>query len=35
MGAVERAERVMSLKTLYKISRALEINCKDLFDFDN
>lgn len=34
IGAVERAERVMSLKTLFKISRALEVDCKDLFDFD-
>ena len=35
IGRIERAEINTSLVTIYKISKALEIDIKGLFDFEN
>ena len=34
IGGIERAEIKTSLSTIYKISKALKINPKHLFDFE-
>ena len=34
MGMIERAENNFKISKLYKISKALDINIKELFDFD-
>lgn len=33
IGCIERGEKSPSIKTLYKISKALDIKTKDLIDF--
>ena len=33
MGMIERAENNFKISKLYKISKALDINIKELFDF--
>ncbi len=34
IGMIERAERNITLKNIVKISKALNISLKDLFDYD-
>ena len=34
VGRIERAEINTSINTIYKLAKALEINVKDLFDFE-
>ena len=34
MGMIERAENNFKISKLYKISKALDVNIKELFDFD-
>jgi transcriptional regulator with XRE-family HTH domain len=33
IGCIERGEKSPSIRTLYKISRALKVKVKDLIDF--
>ena len=35
IGMIERAERALSLKVLFQISRALNLDFKELFSFDS
>ncbi len=35
IGMIERAERALSLRVLFQISRALNLDFKELFSFDN
>jgi DNA-binding XRE family transcriptional regulator len=34
VGRIERAEINTSINTIYKLAKALEIDVKDLFDFE-